>query len=131
MITFMNHDFDKLIKQSKILMDKPNLKHRHFSFIMQKGQVMSVGYNTLKTHPLAVKYGYPYFYQHSELNSVIKFPDKIDVLRKCVIVNIRLNAKGRLLMSKPCKYCQALISSFGIKQVYYSNSDGGFELMRI
>ena len=53
-------NFDKIIEVSYALINKHNadLRCRHFSFILDKTRIISIGLNSLKTHPLNLKYNY-------------------------------------------------------------------------
>jgi deoxycytidylate deaminase len=42
------------------------------------------------------------------------------------IVVMRINRKGLILGSKPCKNCNKLLSAVGLNTIYYSTDDGNF-----
>ncbi len=119
---------DSLINRAFELIDNPQSDWKHFSFLVRKNNVLSTGWNyQFKTHPLAVKFGYKYPYIHSEISAITKFPQKVENLKKCVLVNVRIGNNNKPLLSRPCQYCQKLIKAFGIGKVYYSNEYGLFE----
>lgn len=121
-------DFDRLIARCKALKHKSQGNHRHFSFLLRKNKIMSFGMNHItKTHPLVVKYEYPYPFIHSELSSIVRFPGPSHELRNCTLVNIRLGKRNDILLSRPCRCCQKIIVAFSINKVVYSNEYGLFE----
>jgi deoxycytidylate deaminase len=42
------------------------------------------------------------------------------------VVVLRINRKGLILGSKPCKNCNKLLSAVGLNTIYYSTDDGNF-----
>lgn len=99
-------------------------RSKHFSFILYRNRIVSLGWNQKKTHPLAHKYGYEYPYIHSELHSILNFNGSLADLESCELVNIRINRKGKALLSKPCKDCKRLLRSFVFKNVFYTDNEG-------
>ena len=53
-------NFNKIIEVSYALINKHNadLRCRHFSFILDRNRIISIGLNSPKTHPLNLKYNY-------------------------------------------------------------------------
>lgn len=123
--------FDKVIQLAFKHKNKPIGLYRHFSFIVCKNEVLSIGWNNVKkTHPLAMKNGYAYPYIHSELDAIVKFGGKLTELRYCSILNVRLTKTGCVTLSRPCKSCQGLLLAFGFKDILYTNEVGKFERFR-
>ena len=120
--------FQKLVNLSYKMLDLPDSRSKHFSFILIRNKILSSGFNLgFKTNPLSKKYGYRFNSIHSELKAIKNFPYPPSFLSKCKIVNVRIMANGELGMSKPCKKCQKLLSDFDISDVWYSNRNGEFE----
>jgi len=106
------------------MIDLPDARQKHFTFILLKKRVISVGYNlSFKTHPLAGRYGYRFNNIHSELKAIQNFPYPVSLLPKFTFVNIRIMANGMLGMSKPCKCCQKLLLDFNCTQLWYSTKN--------
>jgi deoxycytidylate deaminase len=115
----------KIAKDSKHIVDTPQ---RHFSFILLKNNIISMGWNQAwKTHPMAAKYGHRFNVIHSELACVKNMQHNWSILEKCRLVNIRIKPNGSIGLSKPCKYCMKLIVDFNIGEIYYTDKDGEFE----
>jgi hypothetical protein len=105
-----------------------NYHWKHYSFIMQKNEVRSVGWNQpYKTHPLAKRFNYKFHCIHSELHAILKFDEPVVKLQKYSLVNVRLDKQGNVRMSKPCEVCQRLLVAFPFKEVWYSTNSSEFE----
>jgi len=77
-------------------------KQKHVSLIFRKNQIVSVGTNEFKTHPMAKQYGYRYDEVHSELDALIRYKGPKDNLK---LYNFRFNRFGQMRMSRPCSKC--------------------------
>jgi hypothetical protein len=91
--------------------------------------------NPIKTHAGAYRLGedfnlekykeFPYY--HSESRLISKLLDKYNTIDpNWSIVVLRINRKGLILGSKPCKNCNKLLSAVGLNTIYYSTDDGNF-----
>lgn len=97
--------------------EKSCYKNRHGAVIYRGKQIISIGYNSLKTHPLASHlYEYPHI--HAELDAVIKAKGKD--LHGCSIAIVRINRSGYLRNSRPCSCCMHLLVEKGLKYITYS-----------
>lgn len=105
------------------LYDLPQGKSRHFSFIIERNNILSVGWNSYKTHPMAERMGFPYHTTHSELHAILNFNLPISLLYKYNFINLRLTQEGPAI-SKPCKFCQKMLGHFGVESVEYSTEKG-------
>src|SRR3990167_5150680 len=100
---------EKLVKLSRELIHKPSGPNKHFSFILFKNEIISIGFNSYtKTHTKAVQYGYPYGFPHSELDAILKAPIDVGQMVRCRLINIRLDNNGLVKLSKQCPTCSNL-----------------------
>lgn len=107
--------------------DRPIGRSRHFSFLLDKNRVVSVGWNlSFKTHPIAKKFGTRFESLHSEAVAIIGFGGEVEELKKLWLINLRFNKVGELCMSAPCKKCTKMLRFFGIERAVYSGEDGDF-----
>ena len=94
---------------------------KHVSIIVRKNEIVSVGTNNFRTHPLAKKYGYFFDEVHSELDALLRYNrGSKDNLK---LINFRFNRFGDMRMSKPCckclPWCVAMFDN-----IWYSTNDG-------
>jgi deoxycytidylate deaminase len=120
----------KLIEQAFLLLPHcdPNNNFQHFSFLVRRTKILSIGINSNRSHTAAKKFGHYMNNIHSELSAIVHFPKSQDITR-CTLYNVRiLKSDNSIAMSKPCKHCKKLIYAFGIKKVLYTNYQGNFEV---
>lgn len=110
------------------------MKARLGAVLVYKGKVMSVGWNSTKTSPLQkslnkfrhydLDCGVAHHTLHAEVSCLTKARDlDIDWGRASIFV-YRIKKDGSSGLARPCKGCQALIKSMGIKNIYYSTDTG-------
>ena len=120
--------FPKLVNLSRQMLDLPDSKSKHFSFILMRNKILSVGWNLgWKSSPIAKRYGHRFNSTHAELAVIKNFPYPPSLMSKCKLVNIRIKANGQLSMAKPCKHCAKLLEDFNITDIWYTNWHGEFE----
>lgn len=120
--------FESLVDIARALLDKPVGKNLHYSFILYKNKIRSIGWNNvLHTHPLSYRYNKKWPFIHSEVSSIIRFDGRPKELKDCTLINIRLNKFGKIMQSKPCKNCLRLVAEFNFDRVFYTNTLGQFE----
>lgn len=127
--------FDVLFKLARDV--EPVAKAKLAACIVYKNDIVSFGINRKKSHPFQKKFGKNdnSIFLHAE-NDVIKNVLKtyeIDLLSKMTlyICRVKLNKNKNFIfgLSKPCCGCQRSISNFGIKKVYYSLDNKGYEIL--
>ncbi len=127
--------FNRLVEISRALYNKQStLRCHHFTFIIRKGKIVSIGQNKDKTHVKNLDYNYcdrngldmrREVGLHSELSAVLR--DGRENLSDSVFVNIRIGKDGKLKMSKACFGCRNLLNQIGYKRLYYSTNQETFE----
>ena len=133
-------NFNKIIEVSYALINKHNadLRCRHFSFILDRNRIISIGLNSPKTHPLNLKYNYvnknnqkisDIVGTHSELSAVIKLGE--EDCSGLTLVNTRINRNNVLDFSAPCSGCCDMINQLNFKNVYFSNIQGKFDKLNL
>jgi len=114
----------RILRLSKELIDCCPLRCKHFSFIVLRNKIISVGYNTTRTNPMAEKFEYEYPTTHSELAAILNLQMPPSVIRYCKLINVRIDKDGKLMLSRPCKHCMRLLQTFVFDEVWYSEPDG-------
>lgn len=121
---------DKLVRRSFKLLEK--VQHdgqRHFSFILDGNDVLSIGVNNpRKTDPIALTH-YKYHYAHAEAIAIKRFIFPPIELKGMSMVNIRISKNGSLCLSKPCNGCQRFLAAFELREIWFSTSEGCFEIL--
>jgi hypothetical protein len=130
--------FKRLEEISKSLVDYNSSKRcHHFSFVLYKNRIISIGYNSQKTHPVnlknrkkSLKTGEDFSdqkYVCSEFSAINKLKNMTNIdSKKCVLVNLRYNRNGKVDMSKPCMSCENLLKYFNFKKVIWTNNNGDY-----
>ena len=130
--------FKRLEEISKSLLDFNSDKRcQHFSFILYKNRVISIGNNSKKTHPTNLKNrktslrtGEDFSDQKhvcSEFSAIKKLKNLTNIdTKKCILVNIRYNRNGEIALSKPCMSCENLLKYFSFKRVIWTDNDGNY-----
>lgn len=97
-----------------------------------KNKILSVGYNTSKTHPLQrefnIKRGVNPQYPsrlHAEINALSKINDMDLDWEKVSVYIYREHKNGVPACARPCNACMQMIKSLGIKNIFYTQ-DGSY-----
>ena len=133
-------NFNKIIEVSYALINKhsADLRCRHFSFILDRNRIISIGMNSTKTHPLNLKYNYvnkdnksisDIVGTHAELNAVIRLGE--EDCSKLTLINTRINRNNILDYSAPCSGCSDMIKQLNFKNVYFSNAQSKFDKINL
>ena len=135
-----NESFLKRLEDiSKGLIDHDfaRLRCRHFSFIIYKNRIISIGINSKKTHPTnlknpkkSIKTGEDFSDQKhtcSELNAILKLKRLTNIqTEKCTLINIRIDRNGKKVLSKPCMSCDNLLKYHNFKNITWTNESGNY-----
>lgn len=112
-----------------------DFKRVHIGCIaVYKNQILSVGYNTNKTHPLQKKYNKfrninydnvePIPFLHAEMSCLLQIKEMDIDFNKVELYIYREDKNGNLAMCRPCKACMKMIDTLGIKNIYYTTNNG-------
>jgi deoxycytidylate deaminase len=119
---------NKLLAITRELKSVPNGRNKHFSFILHRNRILSVGWNDYWTsHPESKRLGCRFDAIHSELSAVLRYRGPANKLRKCILVNTRVNVFDEIGMSRPCEFCQKLINEVSFRQVWFTDLTGNFQ----
>ena len=92
-------------------------KFRLGAILVYKNNIVSIGMNSYKTHPLmAARTEWPFL--HAEQHAIIRAG--VDNCEGLDLYIARVLKNNDLALSKPCDVCTELIKDVGIKNVYYS-----------
>ena len=94
--------------------------YRLGAILVYKNNIVSVGMNSYKTHPILQKRtAWPFL--HAEQHAIVRAG--VDNCEGLDLYVARVLKNNNLAMSRPCGICDKLIKEVGIKNIYYS--DGG------
>lgn len=122
----MNY-FDKAKKISCL----SDFKQTHIGCVaVYKKQIIGVGYNTNKTHPIQMKYNtyrdlewngiQPKAKLHAEMMCLLNIKDLDIDFSKVKLYIYREDKNGHIALSRPCKACMRAIKDLGIKEISYT-----------
>ena len=125
------NSFDKA-KNVSFLSD---FKQTHIGCVaVYKKQIIGVGYNTNKTHPIQMKYNkyrnlewngiQPQAKIHAEMSCLLSIRELNIDFSKVKLYIYREDRNGHLALSRPCKACMRAIKDLGIKEINYTTYDG-------
>ena len=114
-------DKKKYFDLAKKLSEKSTYWHKLGAVVVtRKGRIAGVGFNKpTKTHTQA---NTPYKTIHAEFDAIVGLARS--ELNGATVYVFRQYKDGRPALSKPCTYCEALLREVGIKEVYYTSSNG-------
>ncbi len=106
---------------------KQDFRSFHVAGIFKKNRLISIGTNEKKSHPFALKNGYPWANNgiHAECLAIIRA--KLEDFSNHTLIVIRIDNSGKINLSKPCHYCSNLISKMSFSKVLFSNATGRIE----
>lgn len=135
----MIHNRDVKIMQfvRRVAIDNPGVNNRLklAAAVVTKRDIISVGINTMRTHPIQKKYGANDFkiYLHAEIAAIVNSLNHIDKddLRKASLYVYRVKKDNSNPLNKnwvdglscPCEGCMSAIDAFKIKRVIHSTDE--------
>jgi tRNA(Arg) A34 adenosine deaminase TadA len=88
------------------------------------GSRIIIASNSLKTAPIAKRYGSRYFRLHAEMNCLQGISD----CSSGTLYVYREHKDGTFAMSRPCDICIPLLKQLGCRRVYYTTEGGAASL---
>lgn len=91
------------------------------AIIVKGGRILSSGYNQTRYSKLSARNQYKSI--HAEEACIIKLlrkPNGLQMLAGATIYITRIKKDGSTGLAKPCKTCQDLINSVGIKKIVHT-----------
>ena len=119
----MKMNFFELAKKLSYKSDYP--PHKLGAVVVRKNSIVGIGFNKTKTHPKAKT---RFKTIHAEMAAILNCQQ--EDLSGCSIYVYRETKDKQLALAKPCECCLELIRQVGIKDIYYTDTDG-FKYERI
>lgn len=96
-------------------------RHRHGAVLVKNGNVLSWGYNKMKSHPLVFgDNAEDLIKNHSGVHAEVDAIRKVANPENAVLYVARLRRTGEPGLSKPCDRCEKAIADAGIKKVIFT-----------
>ena len=111
------HTFERLRKITRKEAQKSNHKVKLGAAIFKKNRIISLGYNSTKTHPKLIKY-FIHASVHSECDAVLHCVNK-EQLKGSEIFVWREDKQGNPVISKPCSMCTQILYEYGVKRAWW------------
>ncbi len=100
--------------------------------VVQSHNILSVGVNTLKSHPIQARYNHYRDFPtetirhclHAEMGAVLRAERLSENLSSATLYIYRENKKGKLAMCRPCPACMKKIKEVGIRKLVYTTDSG-------
>lgn len=110
------------LEVAKYFAGKSQSRQRHGAVVVKSGRVIGTGYNKDKNSPLGVSPEHikTHCSRHAEVEAI---RDARFSVEGAILYVARVNRQGIERNSKPCRYCQAVISATKIKKVIYTESE--------
>jgi len=113
-----------------------NASHEKFAAaVVYRNRIISVGMNSMKSHPLQAKYGKnkEAIFLHAEIAAIRNALRELEVdeLSKCEIYIARVKKEKPFSkkyiwgLAAPCSGCRRAIAEFGLKRVIYTTNEHG------
>jgi deoxycytidylate deaminase len=120
----MNVSWFRLAKQIAELSDHPTYK---MGALIGKQRPVAIGANMMKSHPVFAD-GERWYSIHAEMKALVNAKCSVDGHD---IYVYREDAEGNPALAKPCDECMAVLIEAGIKNIYFSNAEGSFSVIRL
>ena len=122
----------KYFNKARQVANISDYKKQHVGCVaVYQGQVIGLGCNTNKTHPIQKfynKYRMPSDYMLPKLHAEISCINQIKHLdinfSKVKLYIYRIRKDQPFGLSRPCLSCMAAIKDLGIRDIYYTTNDG-------
>ena len=122
----------RYFKKARQIANISDYKKQHVGCVaVYQGQVIGLGCNCNKTHPMQKfynKYRMPSDYMLPKLHAEISCINQIKHLdinfSKVKLYIYRIRKDQPIGLSRPCPSCMAAIRDLGIRDIYYTTNDG-------
>ena len=107
-------------------------KIRHGAVLVKGGSVINASFNKENFSSFGSRFrrsGHGPATVHAELGCVLGLSR--DSTTGADIYVCRINKKGEFRSSKPCPMCHEALKHVGVKRVYYTTSEGTFEMYKL
>lgn len=126
----MSRDLHRLEQLVKVAACVPKVgSGKLAASVWYKNELISIGVNQKKTHPVQKKYMDNPFreFLHAEIDAIVKACRILGDLDRCTVYVARAKEADRFIvqgMAKSCSGCYNCARDFGAKGIFYTTYDG-------
>lgn len=95
-----------------------DVTHQLCALVVCKNQVLSVGYNQPKTHPISADTKMQQL--HAEMHAVLGCPEA--AVEGAEVIVARIKPSGKPGLARPCEVCEKILRRFGVRRVFYTTN---------
>ena len=124
---------------AKVAAANPNDREKFAAAVVYRNRIISIGMNSMKSHPMAAKYGKNEhaIFLHAEVAAIKNALREINVddFSKCDIYITRVKKEKPFTkkfvwgLAKPCPGCERAIAEFGFRRTIYTCDNGDYEVI--
>ena len=124
---------------AKVAAANPGLREKFAAAVVYRNRIISIGMNSMKSHPMAAKYGKNEhaIFLHAEVAAIKNALREINVddFSKCDIYITRVKKEKPFTkkfvwgLAKPCPGCERAIAEFGFRRTIYTCDNGDYEVV--
>lgn len=114
--------FNNIIKRAEMEAKKSNHNPKIGAVIFKGKRIYGSGHNNIRSSSISMKHRKFEESLHAEQSALLNLD--WSKLKGLSILVYRINSVGELGMAKPCPMCHKLLDYVGIKNIYYTNSNG-------
>lgn len=130
---------DILHTLTKVAIANPNPSEKLAAAIVYRNKIISIGINSMKSHPLQAKYGKNEhaIFLHAEIAAIKNAlrETSVEELSRCEIYIARIKKPSQFSLeygwglAKPCEGCARAIAEFGLKKTVYTTDHDDYEVV--
>lgn len=94
-----------------------NVTHQLCALVVKKNRVLSIGYNSSKTHPIMDTRMQMI---HAECDAILRCPEA--VVDGAEVIVARIKPSGKPGLARPCEVCEKILKRFGVRRVFYTTN---------
>lgn len=115
----MSNSEQAFLSVARYFAAKSTANKKHGAVVVKSGRVLGRGYNKDTNNPMSVSPEHikTHCSRHAEIEAIRDASWNVD---GAILYVARVNRQGQDRNSKPCKYCELVISETNIKKVIYT-----------
>lgn len=117
-----SHRFLSYIRLATNVALGSDCEFHHGAVLFDGGRVLNVSANKPSYNKFAARFKRNFPTLHAEIGAVLGMSKAMTNGAEVLVV--RVNKRGQIMFSKPCKMCQAVLRFCGVRRVFYTLGQG-------